>query len=112
MRASVTISNRRVRTRTHGGVAGVSGQPLPLCRSNALIGKVKIEPKTKCAVMDSRQYNFARNHGPVRWISTQAMSAVGSVPAKFAPIRTASLELVSVCVVVPMAIHVAPLSME
>jgi hypothetical protein len=26
-------SNRRVRTRTHGGVAGVSGQPLPLCRS-------------------------------------------------------------------------------
>ena len=35
MRTSVTISNRRVRTRTHGGVAGVSGQPLPLCRSNA-----------------------------------------------------------------------------
>jgi hypothetical protein len=34
MRTSVTISNRRVRTRTHGGVAGVSGQPLPLCRSN------------------------------------------------------------------------------
>jgi hypothetical protein len=37
MRVSVTISNRRVRTRTHGGVAGVSGQPLPLCRSNALV---------------------------------------------------------------------------
>ena len=36
MRASVTISNRRVRTRTHGGVAGVSGQPLPLCRSNGV----------------------------------------------------------------------------
>src|SRR6266699_389255 len=36
--ASVTISNRRVRTRTHGGVAGVSGQPLPLCRSSHLIG--------------------------------------------------------------------------
>ena len=32
---SETDSNRRVRTRTHGGVAGVSGQPLPLCRSNA-----------------------------------------------------------------------------
>src|SRR5260370_33587459 len=35
MRVSAPISNRRVRTRTHGGVAGVSGQPLPLCRSNA-----------------------------------------------------------------------------
>jgi len=35
--ASVTISNRRVRTRTHGGVAGVSGQPLPLCRSNVVL---------------------------------------------------------------------------
>jgi hypothetical protein len=34
MSVSVTISNRRVRTRTHGGVAGVSGQPLPLCRSS------------------------------------------------------------------------------
>ena len=39
MRTSVTISNRRVRTRTHGGVAGVSGQPLPLCRSNALVSR-------------------------------------------------------------------------
>src|SRR5260370_13175972 len=38
MGASVIISNRRVRTRTHGGVAGDSGQPLPLCRSNALLG--------------------------------------------------------------------------
>ena len=37
MPASVTISNRRVRTRTHGGVAGVNGRPLPLCGSNALI---------------------------------------------------------------------------
>jgi hypothetical protein len=27
------FSNRRVRTRSHGGVAGASGQPLPLCRS-------------------------------------------------------------------------------
>src|SRR6266571_362092 len=36
--ASVTISNRRVRTRTHGGVAGVSGQPLPLCRSYGIFG--------------------------------------------------------------------------
>ena len=41
MRASVTISNRRVRTCTHGGVAGVSGQPLPLCRSNAVTVEVK-----------------------------------------------------------------------
>ena len=36
--ASVTISNRRVRTRMHGGVAGVGGQPPPLCRSNGVIG--------------------------------------------------------------------------
>jgi len=35
MAASVTNSNRRVRTRTHGGVAGVGGWPPPLCRSNA-----------------------------------------------------------------------------
>ena len=33
MGARVTDSNRRVRTRTHGGVAGVGGQPPPLCRS-------------------------------------------------------------------------------
>jgi len=33
MDASVTNSNRRVRTRTHGGVAGVGGWPPPLCRS-------------------------------------------------------------------------------
>jgi hypothetical protein len=38
MSVSVTISNRRVRTRTHGGVAGVSGQPLPLCRSSWVTG--------------------------------------------------------------------------
>ena len=37
---SVSNSNRRVRTRTHGGVAGVSGQPLPLCRSDAVTGQV------------------------------------------------------------------------
>src|SRR5947209_13765444 len=41
MSASVTISNRRVRTRTHGGVAGDSGQPLPLCRSNAVTGHME-----------------------------------------------------------------------
>ena len=40
MRASVTLSNRRVRTRTHGGVAGVSGQPLPLCRSNGVTAEL------------------------------------------------------------------------
>jgi len=34
MVASVTDSNRRVRTRTHGGVAGVRGRLRPLCRSN------------------------------------------------------------------------------
>src|SRR5947207_8721260 len=32
---SPNVSNRRVRTRTHGGVAGVGGRPPPLCRSNA-----------------------------------------------------------------------------
>src|SRR5215510_3854436 len=31
---SPNVSNRRVRTRTHGGVAGVGGRPPPLCRSN------------------------------------------------------------------------------
>src|SRR5215467_6572577 len=36
MGVSVTDSNRRVRTRTHGGVAGVGGQPPPLCRSTPL----------------------------------------------------------------------------
>ena len=36
MDASVTDSNRRVRTRTHGGVAGVRGRPRPLCRSMLL----------------------------------------------------------------------------
>jgi Group II intron, maturase-specific domain len=34
---SVTDSNRRVRTRTHGGVAGVGRRPPPLCRSNGVI---------------------------------------------------------------------------
>jgi uncharacterized damage-inducible protein DinB len=34
MVASVTDSNRRVRTRTHGGVAGVRRRLRPLCRSN------------------------------------------------------------------------------
>ena len=38
MSVSVIISNRRVRPRTHGGVAGVSRQPLPLCRSNGVRG--------------------------------------------------------------------------
>jgi len=35
---SVTISNRRVRARTHGGVAGVGGRPPPRCRSNVPLG--------------------------------------------------------------------------
>ena len=39
VRVTANFSNRRVRTRTHGGVAGVSGQPLPLCRSNRLTGQ-------------------------------------------------------------------------
>src|SRR5258708_10702333 len=37
-RASVTISNRRVRTLMHGGVAGVGGQPPPLCPSSPFFG--------------------------------------------------------------------------
>ena len=32
----ITFSNRRVRTRTHGGVAGVGGRPPPLCRFKSL----------------------------------------------------------------------------
>ena len=39
MGASATYSNRRVRTRTHGGVAGVSGRPLPLCQSRSIISR-------------------------------------------------------------------------
>src|SRR2546426_905089 len=37
--SSVTpnVSNRRIRTRTHGGVAGVGGRPPPLCRSSRLV---------------------------------------------------------------------------
>jgi len=38
MDASVTNSSRRVRTRTHGGVAGVGGWPPPLCRSDVQSG--------------------------------------------------------------------------
>jgi RNA-directed DNA polymerase len=37
---NVTTSNRRIRTRTYGGVAGVGGRPPPLCRSNAVTGEV------------------------------------------------------------------------
>ena len=47
MRVSVTISNRRVRTRTHGGVAGVGGQPLPLCRSSPLTGQVPLAENSR-----------------------------------------------------------------
>src|ERR1700757_3602944 len=38
MAASVTNSNRRVRTRMHGGVAGVGGRLPPLCRSDKQTG--------------------------------------------------------------------------
>ena len=31
-----TLSNRRERTRTHGGVAGVSGRPLPYANQRPL----------------------------------------------------------------------------
>jgi hypothetical protein len=44
MSVSVTISNRRVRTRTHGGVAGVSGQPLPYADQVALPEKWVLGP--------------------------------------------------------------------
>jgi hypothetical protein len=55
MRASVTISNRPVRTRTHGGVAGVSGQRLPLCRSSRLTGRdlLRLEVKEQNAIADT-----------------------------------------------------------
>jgi hypothetical protein len=39
MDASVTDSNRRLRTRTHGGGAGVRRRPRPLCRSTAVCSK-------------------------------------------------------------------------
>ncbi len=41
--ASVTIANRRVRTRMHGGVVGVAGQPPPLCHSNGVLGNYASE---------------------------------------------------------------------
>jgi hypothetical protein len=42
----VTDSNRRVRTRTHGGVTGGGGRPPPLCRSKRLRPRnhVSLEP--------------------------------------------------------------------
>src|SRR5262245_65222153 len=39
---SPNISNRRVRTRTHGGVAGVGGRPPPLCRSSRHLVEVQL----------------------------------------------------------------------
>src|SRR2546427_8410345 len=53
MGSSLTNSNRRVRTRTHGGVAGISGQPLPLCRSSRLHGNLNFKnegPDYSCLV--------------------------------------------------------------
>jgi len=64
MRVSVTISNRRVRTRTHGGVAGVSGQPLPLCRSNRQAGSYlfarRISPDKRIGVDRTNQLRDGR----------------------------------------------------
>src|SRR5260370_1381217 len=57
--ASVTISNRRVRTRTHGGVAGVSGQPLPLCRSSLLLRAYEAD------FVRGRQFNQNKSPGLV-----------------------------------------------
>jgi hypothetical protein len=45
---SGTYSNRRVRTRMHGGVAGVGGRPPPLCRSSR--GYRKLAPETAIQV--------------------------------------------------------------
>src|SRR5262249_62238718 len=35
-RPARNLLNRRTRTRIYGGVAGVSGRPLPLCRSRSI----------------------------------------------------------------------------
>src|SRR5215831_16997408 len=52
---SPNVSNRRVRTRTHGGVAGVGGRPPPLCRSN----RVPFTwPDTEFAISHLRQNDF------------------------------------------------------
>jgi hypothetical protein len=42
MGVSVTDSNRRVLTCTHGGMAGVSGLPPPRYQSNGLTGDVEV----------------------------------------------------------------------
>ena len=58
---SVTDSNRRVRTRTHGGVAGVGGRPPPLCRSNPLhYVHVHIRERTGCTSAAPRQGRRSR----------------------------------------------------
>jgi hypothetical protein len=59
MVASETDSNRRVRTRTHGGVAGVRRQLRPLCRSCRPMGRWLSEhhpnpPRTRVARRDLR----------------------------------------------------------
>src|SRR6185437_12163905 len=43
----VTISNRRIRTRTYGGVAGDGGRPLPLCRS---FGSIDVPGRNGCRI--------------------------------------------------------------
>src|ERR1700680_2879000 len=52
--ASVTISNRRVRPRTHGGVAGGGGQTPPLCGSQPKFAGSgnRVLPRSALAVRD------------------------------------------------------------
>jgi len=58
----LNFSNRRVRTRTHGGVAGVSGQPLPLCRSNRPFGQcLQSRVFGKFAYRRGRRWQFTYN---------------------------------------------------
>ena len=47
MNANVTLSNRRVRTRTHGGVAGVGGDRRPYADLTALSEKWKFMASRK-----------------------------------------------------------------
>ena len=64
---SLTNSNRRVRTRMHGGVAGVSGQPLPLCRSSRHHGQV-----THYRLLSRRHGAAALRTGPLIFSTSRA----------------------------------------
>ncbi len=60
MGVSVTDSNRRVRTRTHGGVAGVGGRPPPLRRSRRSRG---VQSKKMIGSSKDNRFEFVSHTG-------------------------------------------------